>query len=460
MADTRYEHQIEVMQQGYDQLSEDMQKALDDSIKLINGDQKELINVAGFMLDQLRTNEVDEKAIIDGIVEGVGTKIHDETQSQFDDTLTQNDSDELKLLTNLLTGEGGASALVDIQRAIDNQGIIEAVENIDPVVNITMNSDNKDIKEILKQIADKYLELDSEEGTTGGTAHQKNISDAQGNLTQAYETQQKITKGETELSSLQASLKERENRLVELQKKHEAYNDKINDLKQDRKQAQKIKDDSERVSKSMQILDKIDDLKGKRDDIVEKEKKVSNDIQKAQADYTAKENELKKLREQYERLMEEMKNQGYRSGSKKIKKDELAWTNENYKNIGPEMIVRKSDGAILTPLKANDSVIPANLAENLFKWGAISPDKFLSNPFLGKMGDMPNNATVNNSVDQNVELHFDSLFNIQGDVTSDVMDRLEDLGKALTSNRNFQQNVVKFVTKDFVRESKKQGGFR
>jgi len=86
----------------------------------------------------------------------------------------------------------------------------------------------------------------------------------------------------------------------------------------------------------------------------------------------------------------------YASGTKRVGKDMNAWTNEDWENLGAEMIVRKSDGAILTPLKANDSVIPANLADNLFKWGAISPDKFLSNPFLGKMGDMPSNANVTN----------------------------------------------------------------
>jgi len=34
-------------------------------------------------------------------------------------------------------------------------------------------------------------------------------------------------------------------------------------------------------------------------------------------------------------------------------------------------------------------------------------------------------------------MHFDSLFTIQGDVNADVMDRLEEFGKALTSDRNF-----------------------
>ena len=76
--------------------------------------------------------------------------------------------------------------------------------------------------------------------------------------------------------------------------------------------------------------------------------------------------------------------EGLKSGTKKIDEDLLAWTNENWDKNGSEMIVRAKDNAILTPLKANDAVIPANLADNLFKWGAISPDKFVTNPFMGK----------------------------------------------------------------------------
>jgi len=123
------------------------------------------------------------------------------------------------------------------------------------------------------------------------------------------------------------------------------------------------------------------------------------------------------------------------------------------------MIIRPQDNAILTPLKANDSVIPANLADNLFKWGAISPDKFITNPFVGKWGESGggsvSNSDVTSNMSQTVEMHFDSLFHIEGNVDESVMPRLENLGRSLVNDRDFQKNVIKFVTKDFVRESKK-----
>jgi len=88
LEDTRYEHQIEMQQQGYEQLSEDMQKALDDAVKLINGDQQALKDTAATMLSQLETNYIDEKAVISGIVAGTGTKIHTATEDMIDQTLT------------------------------------------------------------------------------------------------------------------------------------------------------------------------------------------------------------------------------------------------------------------------------------------------------------------------------------------------------------------------------------
>lgn len=53
---------------------------------------------------------------------------------------------------------------------------------------------------------------------------------------------------------------------------------------------------------------------------------------------------------------------GYASGSKSINKDELAWTQEN----GNEVIIRKSDGAMLTPLGRGDMVFDKDASKNLW----------------------------------------------------------------------------------------------
>ena len=438
-----------MQQQGYEQLSEDMQKALDDSVKLINGDQKELNKVAAQMLALLETNGVDEKEVIEGIIAETGTAIRPDTEAMLNETLTVGDDDSLGLLSdlNVSTTEGAdgiVSAVMDVAEAIENQEVTVAISDLNPEINrYATSSGNQEGK--LTQIDQDINHSYSTGGTTADTAlGNKSIADSN----KIAEYQKKKADLETKIAALDKQIDSSQEHLEALQKKHEAYNEHINERKARLKEVKKITDTKKRDEKIKQVEAQIASLREKRDAYVASEKKTKQTIADLQKQRDALQKELDGFA-------------AYASGRKKINQDELAWTNENLNKLGAEMIVRKSDGAILTPLKANDSVIPANLADNLFKWGAISPDKFLSNPFLGKMGNMQvGDAEVNNNVNQSIEMHFDSLFTIEGDVTPDVMDRLEEFGKALTSNKKFQQNVVQFVTKDFVRESRKQGGFR
>lgn len=73
-------------------------------------------------------------------------------------------------------------------------------------------------------------------------------------------------------------------------------------------------------------------------------------------------------------ILSALKKKGLQSGTTRVGGDGMIWMDEQLRSIGPEMIVRKADHAILTRAKADDAVIPANLAKNLFKWGAIDPD--------------------------------------------------------------------------------------
>ena len=63
---------------------------------------------------------------------------------------------------------------------------------------------------------------------------------------------------------------------------------------------------------------------------------------------------------------------GYATGNKKILEDELAWTQER----GGEMIMRKSDGAMLTPLGKGDMVFTNNMSKNLWEF-AKDPMEFM-----------------------------------------------------------------------------------
>ena len=63
---------------------------------------------------------------------------------------------------------------------------------------------------------------------------------------------------------------------------------------------------------------------------------------------------------------------GYANGTKRVTKDQIAWTQEK----GPEMIISPSSGAVLTPLKQGDAVLPADQTSNIWEWSRFNPAEF------------------------------------------------------------------------------------
>lgn len=75
------------------------------------------------------------------------------------------------------------------------------------------------------------------------------------------------------------------------------------------------------------------------------------------------------------KILEALKAHGLREGTTNAVGG-AAWIDEDLDSTGPEIVVRKSDKAILTRLQAADAVIPADLSKNLFAWGAYNPEDF------------------------------------------------------------------------------------
>lgn len=71
-------------------------------------------------------------------------------------------------------------------------------------------------------------------------------------------------------------------------------------------------------------------------------------------------------------ILKKLKEKGFASGTKWIKEDDNYWVHDG------EILVRKSDNATLKTLNTGDGVIPANLTENLMKWGEWEPQIFLA----------------------------------------------------------------------------------
>lgn len=144
--------------------------------------------------------------------------------------------------------------------------------------------------------------------------------------------------------------------------------------------------------------------------------------------------------------------EGYATGDRNIDKDQLAWTQEQ----GEEIIVRKSDGAILTPLNKGDTVFNNKQVQRLWDVSNGNFDlanyvNFNTNDMLGKLPDVINRNDVRQSV--TAKFDFDTLLTINGNPKEDVVGELRtvlpQLGKELTT-----------IVEKGLRQDATKGGFK
>ena len=114
-------------------------------------------------------------------------------------------------------------------------------------------------------------------------------------------------------------------------------------------------------------------------------------------------------------------------GARRIDDDQYAWTQEE----GPEMIVRPSDGAILTPLAKNDSVLTADATRNIWDM-ANDPTKFIKDNFGTNAPDAPAVTGGNTTYTQNLENVVFSLPNVKN---------YEQLLASMQKDKNFERLI-------------------
>lgn len=124
---------------------------------------------------------------------------------------------------------------------------------------------------------------------------------------------------------------------------------------------------------------------------------------------------------------------GYAKGTLGVKQNELNWTHEGE-------IIRPQDGAILRQLNTGTQVIPKSESENLMKWAALDPYKWLESVNVGS-------GVVNNQYAPTITNHYDSLLTVNGDVTRDALPELQEILK----------QACDYTNKYNAREARKAG---
>ena len=95
-------------------------------------------------------------------------------------------------------------------------------------------------------------------------------------------------------------------------------------------------------------------------------------------------------------ILNRMKFNGYKKGSEHIDKSQLAWTQENKR----ELIYRAADGALLTELNPGDKVFTNEMTENLWELAKTNPSLLYSSTnFVPKLPDIAKSAGTSTIVE-------------------------------------------------------------
>ena len=130
---------------------------------------------------------------------------------------------------------------------------------------------------------------------------------------------------------------------------------------------------------------------------------------------------------------------GYEKGSEHIDKCQLAWTQENKR----ELIYRAADGALLTELNPGDKVFTNEMTENLWKMAQMNPAQMYAGQFTPVTPDF--SKSVNNS--SNIEVTFGDL--VLPDVTNsaEFADSVESvMREAICRNGKTTQCITEAVS--------------
>lgn len=135
-------------------------------------------------------------------------------------------------------------------------------------------------------------------------------------------------------------------------------------------------------------------------------------------------------------LIQKMKEMGYKSGTFSATKG-LHWTQEN----GDEIIIRKSDGAMLTPLNSGDMVLNNEASKKLWEFSQ-DPEGYMAK--LGIKDIMPNfnikvldysNLPIKNNTMQSVNN------DIQMNITLPNVKNYDEFKGNLIKDRQFEEAI-------------------
>lgn len=465
-----------MQQQGYDKLSEDTQKTLDDTVKAIQGNADQQEKIVKLMLDRVKANYKTAYGEIDKTIAHTGTTVSKSTT----DTINDAKANYSTLIESIKTNITGAFTALpsEVTKAIETSPI-----NIKVTFGgMTIDQIEAKLKEWTgKEVNDQKPQTNTPTTNTGGTSGgssngkkddtkttetvvtqrtaattkvatpaaglidpkdpskgYKTTTVAASSVSPEIKTTKKATGKGTDLLDDEIFVvpKKKETTADKLKKEQKA---KINEIKKRWQQKYPHSGTLSKTEQGYNDLYKYIATKWKVKPHTDLYKELALAMGMTGLKYDAKKDKYDEASRK--KILTKLKS--YSRGTLGTKKDELSWTHQGE-------IIRRSDGAILRQLPAGTQVVPKIESANLMKWGAIDPNKFFADALrsMSASSNVSTNTVVNN---------YDALIKVEGDVNADVMDRLENLAQQLLNNRTFQNGTTNIVTKNLTREMGKMG---
>ncbi len=210
-------------------------------------------------------------------------------------------------------------------------------------------------------------------------------------------------KAEAEAKEAEKKKAEREEKVNELNRQLSVERDNIDQLTKSlsAKEKDALKElnaqNKKRMKKGLKLLT-LSDLP----DYVKARRQIEKEIAKSKDKIESLERQRRNLDRNplYESL------HGFAKGIRSIPHDQLAWTQEK----GDEIIFRKSDGAMLTPLAQGDMVFDSEMTKRLWEISQMNPELLMNSvnftPAMPKMPELPvfeqnfTGGDVNVSIDE------------------------------------------------------------
>lgn len=447
LADSQYEHNVDVRQQGYDKLADDANEALDrltDDIKRSTELQNQIIDN---MLNLAQNSYQTAYEQIDEIIKRHGIILSDTTNAALKDTEVQGQyfgdvtdkakafGEALDVDTSSIAGlvegmESAKQAFLDQGDSLDlatkkAQAMSDAYQQlIKDVNNLAISEGNYNTGNPTKDQA-SVSKLD-DGGSGDGETFLNGQSKVEGTNKTATGSGGGTKKTTTAASKKTATNVTKKNGLASAISKpvgsvSVSLNSQMKTIKTVMDYVNKY------ASKASKKRSEYSDVNKKIYDKT-KGKILSTDEMKALA---------KKLGVTYNNakssgnLYKKLKSIGYfAKGSKYIPFDQLGVTQEK----GQELIYKRADGTILTPLGKGDKIFTADMTDNLWKLAKMNTDAIKNNINGGTNNTINNKPTIN--------LTFDNFINVEGNLDQN----------AVADLRQFKEEIIGDFTKKLTND--------